>query len=169
MASNSTGLIWEITVIPLCLGYLLTGDGTNKSHVFSVGFRAVGSTKDSEAKCLDIFKLFDKAGGCSSDRPSGLSEKQGICVNNFRSTTSIFVIVALLQFLWKPEAQGFVRTFPGLKSDLGLRCSVNSKLRTRYCYIFNYFNVACLGCGSNAETLLDVLFKILNGFIPWKG
>jgi hypothetical protein len=70
-------------------------EGVNKSHVFSAGNRTVRCTKDSTVKCLDLFKQSDKADGRSSSRPSGHSEKQDLCVNNFRRTTSMSVIVAL--------------------------------------------------------------------------
>ncbi len=71
----------------------------NKYHVFSASTRAVRCAKDSAVKCLDLFKLSDKADGRSSGRPLGLSEKPDPCVNNSRRATSMSVIVALISSL----------------------------------------------------------------------
>ena len=43
-------------------------------------------------KCPDLFKLTDKADGRFRARPSGLSERLDLCVNDFRRTTSMPVI-----------------------------------------------------------------------------
>ncbi len=50
---------------------------TNKSRVFSAGYRMTRCAKDCAVNCLDIFKLSDNADSRSRARPSGRSEAQG--------------------------------------------------------------------------------------------
>ena len=81
-------------------------------NVFSAGKRMVKCTKGSAAKCLELFKLTEKADGHSSARPSGLSEKTDLCVNNFQRTSSMPVIVAWSSIFSESQRRmRLIRTF----------------------------------------------------------
>ena len=73
----------------------------NKSIMFSAGYRTASTqracqcAKDRAVKCLDLFKLADKADGRYRARPLGFSERPDLRVNDFRRTTSMPVIVVL--------------------------------------------------------------------------
>ncbi len=70
----------------------MTREPLIKSILFSAGYRTVKCAKDSAVKCLDLFKLADKAVGRYRARPLGLSERSVLIVNDFRRTTSMPVI-----------------------------------------------------------------------------
>ena len=96
----------------LCISELGSKEPANKSIVFSASSRTVRCAKDSAVKCLDLFKLSDNADGRPRARPSGRSERPDLCVNDFRQTTSMPVIVALTSD--RSESQrpkGLVRRF----------------------------------------------------------
>ena len=113
-------------------------EGANKSIVFSAGNRTATCEEDCAAKCLDLFKRSDKADGRSSARPLGLSEKQGIGVNNFcpagvPEATSMPVIsvpfgyVALISCFSESQypkgmirRKGLIRTFPNKSQRVGI-------------------------------------------------
>ncbi len=72
--------------------------------MFSAGYRTAICAKGSAVKCLDLFKLTDKADGRYRASPPGLSERPYLCVNDFRpagvpGTTSMPVTVVLISDL----------------------------------------------------------------------
>ena len=105
-------------------------------------------------KCLDLFKLSDKANGRSRDRPfsfnrRGLPERSNPGVNDFRHTTSMPVIsmpsgyVALISDLsgsQYPEGmlrrKGLVSMFPYLRGLTSIIYIVNVIIKT-----INFFYV----------------------------
>ena len=85
----------------------------NKSSVFSAGHIAARCAKDRAVKCLDLFKRSDKADGRYRARPSGLSERVDLGVSDFRQTTSLSAIAALISNRSKNQRRkGLVHRFP---------------------------------------------------------
>ena len=94
-------------------------EDANKSNTFSADHRTSKCAKGSAVKCRDLFKLPDKADGRSRDRPSGFSERPNLGVNNFRRTTSMSVIVALIFILSENQRRmRLVRSFLRTKQPL---------------------------------------------------
>ena len=91
----------------------ITKEPANKSSVFPAGTSRSQMRERLRRKCLDLFKRPDKAVGLASARPSGLSERPWLSVNDFRQTTSMAVIVALIPDRSdKPGAQGTYSQVP---------------------------------------------------------
>ena len=85
----------------------------NKSSVFSAGYRTARCAKDRAVKCLDLLKRSDKADGRYRARPSGLSERMDLGVSDFRQTTSMSVIAALISNRSESQRRkGLVHRFP---------------------------------------------------------
>ena len=123
--------------------------------MFTASSRVARCTKASAAKCPDLFKLADQAGGTLVLALRGLSEKQGLCVHSFQRSTSMPVIMVPF---------GYVALISCFTDSQGRNGLVFTFLSTSYCFTIAFYAPLTLYCrmdSMNREKVIFAFFIVL--------